>query len=112
MRVPLLWLGTTLLTGCDGGRRGGDDAASDARLISNLYTWPCDADDGSGEMLYAGVYGHTVSLEYAPGALRDLDLPDPGECAYGLDLFPAAAGSGGADIAGVGAVAPSWEMAH
>src|SRR5688572_3554801 len=113
MRAPLLWFGTALLSpGCNDGRRGDELEAADARLITDIYTWPCDAVDGAGERLYAGVYGHLVSLEYAPGALRDLELPAPGECAYGLDLFPVSAGSGGADIGGLGADTPTWEMAH
>lgn len=79
--------------------------AKDARLIADIYTWECLSGDKS---TYLGTYGHTVSLEYAPDALRSLDLPAPGNCSYGLDMFPSNAGEGGTNIQGISSQ-PEWE---
>lgn len=76
----------------------------DGRLIADVFTWECLSDGGT----YPGVYAHKVSLEYAPDSLRNLDLPPPGECKYGLDMFPSNAGEGGSNIDGITSQ-PEWE---
>ena len=91
----------------DGSGDGDDDSGrfiKDGRLIADVFTWECLAKDST----YPGVYAHKVSLEYAPNALRSLDLPAPGDCAYGLDMFPTNAGAGGSNIDGI-ASQPEWE---
>ncbi len=119
MRSPLLFLVTLSLAvaGCGSGKtqlgdgegdtgsggNGSGDSIKDARFIADVFTWSCT----DSKELYPGVYAHIVSLEYAPNELRSLDLPAVGECAYGLDMFPTSAGSGGAALDGV-ADEPTW----
>lgn len=69
----------------------------DARLYADVYTWECE--DSKTLEIYEGVFGYKISLEYAPDALADRDLPTSG-CSAGLDIFPSDAGSGGLDIPG------------
>ncbi len=75
----------------------------DARLYADVYTWECE--DSETYELYEGVFAYQVSLEYAPDALADRDLPSSG-CSRGLDLFPGDAGSGAEDIPD--ASRPGW----
>lgn len=77
----------------------------DARLYADVYTWECE---GSSAELYEGVFGYHLSLEYAPDALEDRDLPSSG-CARGLDIFPRDAGGGAMDIPD--AESPAWSTA-
>lgn len=76
----------------------GGGSAPDARMYADVYTWECD-EDGSGADLYEGVFSYLVSLEYAPDALVDRDLPSSG-CTKGIDLFPSDAGAGAHDLDG------------
>lgn len=97
--------------GCGSGKGeldgDGDGGAviTDARMISNVFTWGCQ--EGDSGPTYQGVYGQTMSLEYAPGSLRSLALPAPGECTFGLDMFPTDAGPAGAALPGVSG-GPRW----
>ncbi|MDP2311800.1 MAG: hypothetical protein Q8P41_02775 [Pseudomonadota bacterium] len=84
----------------------GGGAPADARLYADIYTWECE--DASAA-LYEGVFGYKLSLEYAPDALEDRDLPSSG-CTRGLDIFPADAGSDGLDIPDV--TSPDWATAE
>lgn len=81
---------------CSGPDSGGsgEGPEHDTRLITDLYTWGCGI---GGEDPFLGVLSQNVSLEVAPDALAPRDLPPPGECLTGLDLFPSDAGPGGAD---------------
>jgi len=81
----------------------GGGVPPDARLYADVYTWECE--DTQTEELYEGVFAYELSLEYAPDALADRDLPSSG-CSRGLDLFPGDAGAGAVDIPDV--TAPSW----
>jgi hypothetical protein len=100
--------------GCGSGKAVLDDTTGvetngqflkDGRLIADVFTWECLS---KGADPYLGTYAHMISLEYAPDALRSLDLPAPGECSYGLDMFPSNAGAGGTNIAGIESQ-PEWE---
>lgn len=100
-----------LLLGCGTKNIGlGQGAERDARLVANLYTWPCSSGGGtdSGGTTTAseweGVFNYGVTLEYAPDALVDRGLPDAG-CVEGLDLFARDAGAGGLDIPDA---SPTW----
>ncbi len=99
------------LVACGSGKGELDGAGADgvvitdARMISNVYTWGCQ--EGDLGRLYQGVYGQTMSLEYAPDSLRSLSLPAPGECAFGLDMFPVDAGPSGEEIPGLSG-SPRW----
>lgn len=105
-----------LLAGCASGSGDGEgkvgegaDGASappDARFLTDVYTWTCRStvDDS----VYQGVYGQSLSLEYAPGAVTSLDLPPAGDCQGDLDMRPRSAGDGGLDIPGLGD-SPRWE---
>jgi len=100
--MPLLVWG---LWGCNSGKSviDGLGPQDDARLISDVYTWGCDAQ-GDG---YDGVYSQTVTLEYAPDALTELSLPSAGGCSVDLDMFPASAGSGGGELPDISGE-PTW----
>jgi len=104
--LPLL-----LLVGCGTKSIGlGLGAEHDARLVANLYTWPCasggmtDSGATTPGIEWEGVFNYDVTLEYAPDALLDRGLPDSG-CVEGLDLFARDAGAGGLDIPDA---APVW----
>jgi len=92
----------------EGDDVGGDGGVviTDARLISDVLTWTCQ--EGDGGALYQGVFGQVVTLEHAPDSLRSLELPDKGDCTYGLDMFPANAGALATDIADLTGN-PTWE---
>ena len=100
-----------LTMGCGSGKGELDGAGADevmitdARMISNVYTWGCQ--EGDLGRLYQGVFGQTMSLEYAPDSLRSLELPKPGECTFGLDMFPSDAGPAGTAIPGLSG-SPRW----
>ena len=106
-------LASLLLTGCNIGKTQigttddtggeGSGAEKDARVIADVFTWPCTANGD----LYPGVYAHMVSMEYAPDGLRNLELPAIGECSYGLDMFPLSAGENAASLSSV-MDTPSW----
>lgn len=81
-------------------------AVVDARLVADVSTWSC-VDANTGEM-YQGAFGQEVTLEHAPGGVGALDLPNPGSCVAGLNMFPDDAGSGATDIPGI-AFDPVWE---
>lgn len=77
----------------------------DARLIADVFTWHCEQmevdDKGkpTGKYIpWQGVFAETISLEFAPDALQNIDLPSPGGCSAGLDMIPDSAGTGGASI--------------
>lgn len=86
-----------LAMGCGRGKTSlGSGPAQDGRLISTVFTWEClNPNDGA---LFQGAYGQEISLEFAPDDVEALELPAAGDCAAGLDLFPADAGPGGVDI--------------
>jgi hypothetical protein len=105
-----------LLSACSSGsldedkEEAGPDSFSgslvDARLIADVYTWSCvDANTGT---TYQGAFGQEATLEYAPGGIQALQLPDPGECVAGLNMFPDNAGPDAIDIPGI-ASDPKWE---
>lgn len=81
----------------------GGGAPPDARLYADVYTWECE--DSKTLEIYEGVFAYQISLEYAPDALADRDVPSSG-CSAGLDIFPSDAGAGGTDIPG--GAAPGW----
>ena len=119
MRSMLMIPITLLAASCGSGKAVLDDTTNgetagrfikDGRLIADVYTWDCIENDKTGET-YPGTYAHTVSLEYAPDALRSLDLPAPGDCSYGLDMFPTNAGEGGSNISGI-STQPEWETEY
>lgn len=104
------------LVGCASGKGSGEDdvgdggdgadVPADARFLTDVFTWACqEADSG---VLYQGVFGQTVSLEYAPGAIKSLDLPSPGSCSADLDMFPRSAGDGALDVPELSS-SPRWE---
>jgi hypothetical protein len=117
MSQSLLSLFTAaLLIGCNIGKTSigstADDTGSDeegagidkdARLIADVFTWPCS----NGTSLYPGVFAHLITMEYAPDGLRSLELPAAGECTYGLDMFPSNAGEAAADLTSILGT-PSW----
>lgn len=101
-----------LIVGCKAGSVGlGKGSDPDARLVAELYTWPCSSggttDSGATttEDIWEGVFNYRVSLEYAPDALADRSIPASG-CVAGADLFARDAGAGATDIPGIGE--PSW----
>ena len=101
----------TSLIGCNSGKSEGDEddgdgggAISDARLITDVFTWDCE-DRATGEV-YQGAFGQAVTLEHAPGSLQTL-RPPPGGCAANTNMFPTDAGSRGVDIPFVDE--PEWE---
>jgi hypothetical protein len=77
----------------------------DARLYADVYTWVCEDSEAQR---YEGVFAYELSLEYAPDALEDRDVPASG-CTRGLDIFPGDAGADGVDIPD--ASAPAWTTA-
>jgi hypothetical protein len=79
------------LLGCAIGPDGeGAGPGPDARLISGIHSFGCS----DGDYQFLGVRSEEISLEVAPDALEPLDLPEPGTCVAGLDLFPTDAGPG------------------
>lgn len=94
--LPLILL---LAGACKGSLDLGAGPAADARLIADIYTWPCLSGSEGPEV--QGVFSFDVSLEYAPDGLQGLTLPEPGQCSAELSMFPFDAGNGGADIPGV-----------
>lgn len=101
-----------VLAGCNNKSVGlGAGSEPDARLVADLYTWPCSSggytDSGAttDEDVWEGVFNYRVSLEYAPDALVDRSLPASG-CVAGNDLFATDAGPGALDIPDVSA--PRW----
>lgn len=100
----LAFLPLVALAACDNQKIGlGGGAPPDARLYADVYTWECE--DSTTYELYEGVFAFRLSLEYAPDALADRDLPSSG-CARGLDLFPGDAGARAEDIPDVSR--PAW----
>lgn len=96
----ILLLVPLLLAGCKNKSVGlGAGAEPDARLIADVYTWPCEQlDTGSGDIRYwEGVFSYNIALEYAPDSLVDRSLPASG-CTETADIFPVDAGTGGVDI--------------
>lgn len=85
--------------GCKGRLDLGSGFDPDARLIADIYTWPCLSAEEGPEV--QGVFSFDVSLEYAPDGLQALTLPAVGECSNTVSMFPVDAGAGGADIPGV-----------
>lgn len=85
--------------GCKGRLDLGSGMAQDARLIADIYTWPCLSGEEGPEV--QGVFSFDISLEYAPDGLQSIALPDPGTCSASISMFPVDAGAGGADIPGV-----------
>jgi hypothetical protein len=77
----------------------------DARFISQVYTWECQAPTNDEVSYFPGTFGHEMVLYYAPGNLDDL-LPSEG-CVYGLDMFPVSAGSNGSSLEGLVGY-PAW----
>lgn len=101
-RKVAMMVGATLLvlTGCDGNKIDlGAGPERDGRLIADVFTWYCNLTDDQGEIIeeWEGAFGYNVTLQHAPDALPDLSLPESG-CEAGVDLFPADAGGGGADL--------------
>ena len=95
-----------VLAGCENGKIGlGQGPEADARLIADVFTWYCNTTDDQGEILeeWEGAFGYNVTFQNAPDALPDLPFPEEG-CDEGVDMFPADAGAGGADMD----TAPSW----
>lgn len=109
-------LGALVAVGCSSGTvesdkdndGGGTFSGSvvDARLLADVYTWNCV--DPSVGTPYQGAFGQEASLEYAPGGITALELPEVGACTAGLDMFPDDAGSDAIDIPGM-TDDPEWE---
>ena len=108
LTASLLGCNNTGRAALDDGLSGAEDGSylKDARLIADVFIWDCY----EGEKTYPGPFAHHVSLEYAPDALRPLQLPSAGGCTYGLDMFPTTAGAGGVDLVGITGD-PEWETA-
>lgn len=105
MRLPiLLALWGTACTDKSIALGGGEPA--DARLYADVYAWECE--DGGAER-YEGIFAYKLSLEYAPDALEERDVPASG-CTRGVDIFPGDAGAAGMDIPD--ADAPAWATAE
>jgi hypothetical protein len=98
--------GTVDETKSSTGPTGNAASIVDARLIADVYTWTCD-NTATGER-YQGAFGQEATLEYAPGGIQALELPAPGDCVAGLDMFPDDAGPDAIDIPGL-AFDPEWE---
>ncbi len=101
-----------LCVGCNNKSVGlGAGSEPDARLVADLYTWPCSSggvSDSGGtttEEFWEGVFNYRVTFEYAPDALVDRSLPASG-CVAGGDLFASDAGPGALDIPDVDS--PAW----
>lgn len=78
----------------------GQGEPADARFVADLYTWECNTGKA-----YEGVFAYDVTLEYAPDALADRNLPESG-CTAEAELFPVDAGSAGRDLPD--ATQPRW----
>lgn len=107
-----LLIAANAILGCNSGKSEGDGdgddgdggSISDARLITDVFTWDCE-DRETGEV-YQGAFGQAISLEHAPGSLQTL-RPPAGGCAASTDMFPSNAGDGGIDLGFVDE--PEWE---
>ena len=99
------------LVACGSGKSDSDNddsdgggPISDARLITDVFTWDCE-DRETGEV-YQGAFGQAVTLEHAPSSLQTL-RPPPGGCAANTNMFPTNAGDNGVEIPLVDE--PEWE---
>ncbi len=106
--LPLI----VLSIGCNNKSVGlGAGSEADARLVADLYTWPCSSggmtDSGATttEDVWEGVFNYRVTFEYAPDALVDRSPPASG-CVAGGDLFASDAGPGALDVPEIDA--PAW----
>jgi len=96
------------LAGCSDDLEVGGGPEGDARLTADMYTWECT---DLGDDLWEGVYAFTVALEYAPDGVQNRELPEAGNCAADLSMFPMDAGQAGAAIPGSEGD-PSWETSQ
>ncbi len=79
----------------EGGVTLGSGAELDARFVSDVYTWQCEA---KGYDNWEGIYALNVSLEYVPDGLVPRELGAIGGCTSGLTMFGMDEDSTGADI--------------
>jgi hypothetical protein len=96
-----------VVVGCnksDTGDIPGLGVGSDARLVSDVYTWSC-SEAGSNPWL--GAMAFDVSLEYVPDALPTRALPPRDSCSYGLSMFAGDSLVSGVAIPGADA-SPGW----
>lgn len=121
-----VWMTMGLLLAACNGDKGDDDddgvvggtTDNDARLISDVYVWECvdiatkkEIAKGESDVYFLGVFSQVVSLEYAPNALLSMELPGPGGCSSGVDMFPISAGSGGSSLPALDGY-PEWSTAE